>query len=233
MERYNVWGTDKLVYGPVAAELLADWTRDQRVTRETWVYDKVEGLWITAGNVDFLRPLIDAQEGSAKPLEECSQEAGESTGFELEQLRQFKIFADLPNHHLEQVRQFCDTRLYSEGQTIVQRGDPGKSLFLIIQGKVVAKISVGQKEESLAEISSGDFFGELALFTRLPRSADVVALEDTVASAISFDALELMAKEIPELSSRVVIRMASILAQRIVEDNKRYQRRIASEFLWM
>ena len=106
-------------------------------------------------------------------------------------------------------------------------------MFLIIQGKVVAKISVGQKEESLAEISSGDFFGELALFTRLPRSADVVALEDTVASAISFDALELMAKEIPELSSRVVIRMASILAQRIVEDNKRYQRRIASEFLWM
>jgi hypothetical protein len=42
-----------------------------------------------------------------------------------------------------------------------------------------------------------------------------------------------MARELPELSSVILIRMGKVLALRILEDNERYQKRIASEFLWV
>ena len=67
----------------------------------------------------------------------------------------------------------------------------------------------------------------------MPRSADVYADLNTVTLVLDFDTLELMARELPELSSVILIRMGKVLALRILEDNKRYQKRIASEFLWV
>ena len=45
-ERYSIWGVDKLVYGPIDRETLIRWTRDGRVTSETWVHDKQIDFWL-------------------------------------------------------------------------------------------------------------------------------------------------------------------------------------------
>jgi len=102
-----------------------------------------------------------------------------------------------------------------------------------VEGHVTASVTVGGKKETLAEIGEGDFFGELALFTRMPRSADVYCDLPTITLVLDFDTLELMARELPELSSVILIRMGKVLALRILEDNKRYQERVAGEFLWV
>jgi cAMP-dependent protein kinase regulator len=128
---------------------------------------------------------------------------------------------------------FSSIRKFAGGGVIVRKGEPGKSLYLIVEGHVTASVTVGGKKETLAEIGEGDFFGELALFTRMPRSADVYADLPTVTLVLDFDTLELMARELPELSSVILIRMGKVLALRILEDNKRYQKRISSEFLWV
>ena len=57
-ERYSIWGMDKLVYGPVDRETLLRWTKDGRVTSETWVHDKQIDFWLQGEKIDFIKPEL-------------------------------------------------------------------------------------------------------------------------------------------------------------------------------
>ena len=232
-DRYSIWGVDKLVYGPIDKETLLRWARDGRVTSETWVYDRQIDFWLQGEKIDFVKPELAKAEG--KPIRVGAEPDTSDKQVELspESLRKFELFSELSDHKLEQILMFSSTRKFEGGTIIVRKGEPGKSLFLIVEGHVTASVTVGGKKEKLAEIGEGDFFGELALFTRMPRSADVYADLPTVTLVLDFDTLELMARELPELSSVILIRMGKVLALRILEDNKRYQERVAGEFLWV
>jgi len=232
-DRYSIWGVDKLVYGPVDKETLLRWVRDGRITSETWVHDRQIDFWLQGEKIDFVKPELAKAEGKPIRVGAAPQTDDQPVELSPDSLRQFELFSDLSDHKLEQILMFSRTKRFDEGEMIVRKGEPGKSLFLIVEGHVTASVTVGGKKEKLAEIGEGDFFGELALFTRMPRSADVYADLNTVTLVLDFDTLELMARELPELSSVILIRMGKVLALRILEDNERYQKRIASEFLWV
>ncbi len=61
------------------------------------------------------------------------------------------------------------SRSYPEGATVIRKGAAGDSMFFIVSGEVEVKL--GDRTKALAD---GDFFGEMALLDRKPRSADVV-----------------------------------------------------------
>ena len=232
-ERYSIWGVDKLVYGPIDRETLIRWTRDGRVTSETWVHDKHIDFWLQGEKIDFIKPELGKHEAETIRVGASPDADEEEVKLTPDRLRSFELFSELSDHKLEQIIMFSSIRKFAGGTIIVRKGEPGKSLYLIVEGHVTASITVGSKKEKLAEIGEGDFFGELALFTRMPRSADVYADLSTVTLVLDFDTLELMARELPELSSVILIRMGKVLALRILEDNKRYQERVAGEFLWI
>jgi len=232
-ERYSIWGVDKLVYGPIDRETLIRWTRDGRVTSETWVHDKQIDFWLQGEKIDFIKPELAKAEAKTIRVGASPDADEEEVKLTPDSLRSFELFSELSDHKLEQIIMFSSIRKFAGGTMIVRKGEPGKSLYLIVEGHVTASITVGGKKEKLAEIGEGDFFGELALFTRMPRSADVYADMPTVTLVLDFDTLELMARELPELSSVILIRMGKVLALRILEDNKRYQERVAGEFLWV
>ncbi len=232
-ERYSIWGVDKLVYGPVDRETLLRWTRDGRVTSETWVHDKQIDFWLQGEKIDFIKPKLAKHEGKTIRVGASPDADKEEVKLTPDSLRSFELFSELSDHKLEQIIMFSSIRKFAGGGVIVRKGEPGKSLYLIVEGHVTASVTVGGKKETLAEIGEGDFFGELALFTRMPRSADVYCDLPTITLVLDFDTLELMARELPELSSVILIRMGKVLALRILEDNKRYQERVAGEFLWV
>lgn len=232
-ERYSIWGVDKLVYGPIDRETLIRWTRDGRVTSETWVHDKQIDIWLQGGKIDFIKSELAKSENKTIRVGASPDADEEEVKLTPDSLRGFELFSELSDHKLEQIIMFSSIRKFAGGSMIVRKGEPGKSLYLIVEGHVTASITVGGKKEKLAEIGEGDFFGELALFTRMPRSADVYADLPTVTLVLDFDTLELMARELPELSSVILIRMGKVLALRVLEDNKRYQERVAGEFLWI
>lgn len=73
------------------------------------------------------------------------------------------------------------TRFLQAGEVVVKEGDPGTSMFVVLEGRVAVARQVEGKEPVIVEqLGAGEFFGELALLTGAPRTASVVALEDAV-----------------------------------------------------
>jgi CRP-like cAMP-binding protein len=67
-------------------------------------------------------------------------------------------------------------RTVRKGHILIKEGDPGEEMFLVRRGTVVvSKAVTGPVEQVLARMGPGDFFGEMSLFDRAPRSATIQA----------------------------------------------------------
>ncbi len=62
---------------------------------------------------------------------------------------------------------------------LCREGDKESDLYFVTQGKLLICSRSGHMVTPLAHISKGEYFGEMSFFDCLPRSADVIALEDT------------------------------------------------------
>lgn len=66
-------------------------------------------------------------------------------------------------------------KLYQDGETIVQQGERGKTMYVIQQGQAEVLLEKGNTLVPVAVLGEGDFFGEMALFDEEVRSATVRA----------------------------------------------------------
>lgn len=67
--------------------------------------------------------------------------------------------------------------LYGTGEVIVREGEPGQSMFIVVEGRV--SITVGASAKEVAVTEAGGYFGEMSLLTGEPRTATVTAKTDT------------------------------------------------------
>ena len=91
---------------------------------------------------------------------------------EIEALRRVPFFEDLTPEDLQRIATIGRRATFDAGQAIVTKEDVGGGLFVILSG--TAAVHAGGKAHRLGP---GDFFGEMALLGRRPRSASVVAEE--------------------------------------------------------
>jgi CRP-like cAMP-binding protein len=98
----------------------------------------------------------------------------------LETLRTVPLFRSLSDGELGGFVPLVRERHCSKGALILSQGDRGEALFLIGRGQVkVTVVAEDGREVILSVLKAGDFFGEMALVDDEPRSAHVVAMEDT------------------------------------------------------
>jgi CRP-like cAMP-binding protein len=115
---------------------------------------------------------------------------------------------------------------------ILQRNDPSDSLFFQLSGEVRARLMIGYEDKTLGIVKAGECFGEIAMFTRTPRSADVVVESDARMLRVTSEACLLLINQLPQIAAPILFGMARVLAARVSERNQMYQRDAASEFLW-
>ncbi|MEH6822412.1 MAG: cation:proton antiporter [Motiliproteus sp.] len=80
------------------------------------------------------------------------------------------LFADLANDQIAAISRLLTPLLVAPGDRVVHQGDPGNSLYFVATGAVDVMV-----EPAPRSLYPGDFFGEIALLTQQPRSADVIA----------------------------------------------------------
>jgi len=95
-------------------------------------------------------------------------------------LGQVSIFQELPAETIADLAKRVWHKQAEAGSVIVSQEDAGDALFVIAKGKVkIVLYGENGREIILSIMKAGDFFGEMSLLDRQPRSANVVALEDS------------------------------------------------------
>lgn len=108
---------------------------------------------------------------------------------------------------------------YAKGHVLFHEGDEGEDMYIIQSGKVAIKKRLKDSETTLAVLEKGDFFGEMAILERAPRSASAEMVEDGDLIVIAGDMLGDMIKSNPEIAVRM-LRKQSI---RIRETNRQLE----------
>jgi CRP-like cAMP-binding protein len=93
---------------------------------------------------------------------------------------------------------------FPQGQLLFHEGDQGEDMYIIQSGRVAIKKKVEGGETTLAVLEKGDFFGEMAILERQPRSASAEMLEDGDLIVIAGEIFGDMIKANPEIAVRML-----------------------------
>jgi len=94
-------------------------------------------------------------------------------------IKNVAIFNGFSDSDAEEILSITRTLKFSDGSLIIQEGADGSSMYVLIRGRVrVFKTTETKDEVFLAILESGSYFGELSLLDSMPRSANVLAMED-------------------------------------------------------
>lgn len=120
------------------------------------------------------------------------------------------LFSKLSRKGLEDVAHLADELDLPAGKVMAKEGDRGREFFVLLDG--VADVKKGDK--SVNKMGAGDFFGEIALVTHMPRTASVTAIEDVRVLVITERDFNALLKRSPEISRGI----AEALAERIAPE---------------
>ena len=133
---------------------------------------------------------------------------------EINLLRKISLFSSLSDKELERLSDSSEKRKYPRGNIVLYEGDEGRFLYLILKGRVKVSLSDERgKEIILGTLSAGNYFGEMAVFDRMPRSANVVTTEDSEFLMISQQALNEQIQKYPELAMKLLAEMSKRLRE--------------------
>jgi CRP/FNR family transcriptional regulator, cyclic AMP receptor protein len=105
-----------------------------------------------------------------------------------ESLAGIAIFRGLALDVVAALARRCRWRRYGTGQTILQRRDESRDVFFIVRGRVAAVYhSAAGQEVRFCDLGAGEIFGEFAAMDGAPRSADIVAVTDSLIASMSAD----------------------------------------------
>jgi CRP-like cAMP-binding protein len=95
-------------------------------------------------------------------------------------IKQIPLFESLSPDEMEALASMLRRRSIHKGDFLFHKGDEGTALYIISKGLIRIAVPTKQGDEvTLAMLTDGDFFGEMALLDDMPRSADAVAMVET------------------------------------------------------
>ena len=108
------------------------------------------------------------------------------------------FFAPITKAELLRLANNATLHNFEDGQTIFSEGDPGRSIYVVLQGKVRIFIRdhYGRALE-LAMLAVGDFLGEMSFLTGRPRSANATTVVSSLLIEIGYESLKSLIQEQP------------------------------------
>lgn len=120
-----------------------------------------------------------------------------------ERLNNVSIFAPLSDEEIERLANASKSRIYAPGEAIVHRGQEGNSMYVIIRGAVKVQIPENDYQKTIGTLRENDFFGEMSLLTGEPRTASVIATEESEVLRIDKEGLKPIFESNPTLVNAV------------------------------
>ncbi|MBE0530050.1 MAG: Crp/Fnr family transcriptional regulator [Rhodospirillales bacterium] len=127
-------------------------------------------------------------------------------------LKGVDLLKDLLPHELVEIEELCRFKTFRAGTQVFDRQADTRDVFFVVRGRVrIVNYSMSGREITLDDIGAGGHFGELAAIDSQPRSAAVLAVEDSLIVALPqrhfIEALE----KYPSIAVRVMKRLARMV----------------------
>lgn len=129
----------------------------------------------------------------------------------LDHLKKIPLFSGCSKKELDQVAQIVTPLRIAAGTTFIREGDLARELMIIESGTA----EVTRQGEKVAELSSGDFVGELAVVLERHRNASVTATSDVDLLVIETRAFSTLLDEVPGFARRMLHTIALRLADQV------------------
>lgn len=128
-------------------------------------------------------------------------------------VRRVPIFKELRDDFIVRLTSVMNELSFPANYTIFRQGEEGRSLYIVVSGRV--KVHIGNKQ--LAEVEQGKYFGEMAVFDTQSRSASATTLEPCEFLELTQEQLYDAIEETPEIAVNI-IRELSRLIRRLNDD---------------
>ncbi|MGH3077795.1 MAG: cyclic nucleotide-binding domain-containing protein [Gaiellaceae bacterium] len=128
----------------------------------------------------------------------------------IELLKRVPLFAGCSKAELREVALSTDEIDLREGHVLTREGRPGREFFVLVEGTA----SVTKDGEPIAELQDGDWFGEIALLTHVPRTATVTAASPVRVLVLTDRAFRRVVETMP----RIALKVLSSVGQRLDHD---------------
>lgn len=130
--------------------------------------------------------------------------------------RSCKLFTGMSSHQIKKAILLSTVHSFKKGELVIREGDHGREFFVILEGAADAQITPANEQTiHLRRMETGDVFGEIALVSDVPRTADVVAHEDLKVLLMDWDSISRITRVYPRISARLFQNLSSILGERL------------------
>jgi CRP/FNR family transcriptional regulator, cyclic AMP receptor protein len=130
----------------------------------------------------------------------------------IELLKKVPLFAGCNKGELRELARSTDEVDLREGYVLVREGRPGREFFVLVEGTV----RVTKDDRTLAELGGGDWFGEIALLTKVPRTATVTAMSPVRALVLTDRSFRRLVETMPSIAVKVL----ATVGERLEHDAK-------------
>ena len=126
----------------------------------------------------------------------------------VELIRKIPLFRHCSAREIGQIAGIADEIDLEEGKELTREGKPGREFFVLVQGDA----DVLKKGRKINSLRGGDFFGEIAIITRSPRTATVKAISPIHALVITDRNFRTLLDRSPDIERKVLQELADRLA---------------------
>lgn len=131
-------------------------------------------------------------------------------------LSKVRLFAHVDLADREALAARLVERKLRKGQILFREGEPGAEMFLVREGTMlISKRVTGSVEQVLARSPVADFFGEMSLFDREPRSATLQAETDVVLLVLDRPNLERLTEANPRAAAAFFHALVQVFIDRL------------------
>lgn len=129
----------------------------------------------------------------------------------LEMIKRVPLFANCSKKNLREIAKISDEIDLPEGKVLTREGRTGHEFFVLIDGTA----EVTQESKRLRTLAGGDFFGEIALVSRVPRTATVTTTSPVRALVLSAQSFRSLVDRSPAVALQVLEAVAMRLPSSI------------------
>lgn len=114
-------------------------------------------------------------------------------------LQEIDIFMLFPEEVKKDLSLKMHKKTYQPEEAIIKQGEPGDSLFIVVEGSVSVRIKIDNKQVEVDRMGANAFFGEMALLTGEPRTASIVAITECILYEITKNDISPLLSQYPEI----------------------------------